>query len=135
MENVQAVGASTRATDHNAFRTIDVRGKASLVHTGWARHWATDQYFEGHPFLTASAAHYLTGEGAVLVGIDSLNIDDTEDGSRPVHTTLLGSGILIAEHLCNLDQLPASSFRFTAVPVKVKGMGTFPVHPFAQLSR
>ena len=103
-----------------------------LIHTGWARNWRTDQYFEGHPFVTENAPDYLKEQGAVLVGIDSPNIDDISGGVRPVHTTLLGAGILIVEHLCNLDKLPISGFTFSAVPVKVKGMGTFPVRAFAK---
>jgi kynurenine formamidase len=108
-------------------------GKAVLVKTGWDRHWKTDQYFEGHPFLTRSAAEFLVSAGAALVGIDSLNIDDTSDLARPVHTSLLGAEILIVEHMCNLGELPESGFRFFAVPVKVKGFGTFPVRAFASL--
>lgn len=109
----------------------DLADKAVLVHTGWDEHWRTDRYFEDHPFLTADAAEYLVDAGAALVGIDSLNIDDTEDGYRPVHTTLLGADVPIAEHLCGLDQLPDHGIRFSAAPVKVKGFGTFPVRAFA----
>jgi arylformamidase len=130
---VRVTGSEARAIDYLAFAGTEVQGKAVLVHTDWAKHWATDHYFEGHPFLTASAAEYLRDQGAVLVGIDSLNIDDTEVLTRPVHTTLLKSGILIVEHLCNLENLPVSGFTFSAVPVKVKGMGTFPVRAFAKL--
>lgn len=108
-----------------------LEGKAVLVHTGWDTHWRTDQYFEGHPFLTADAAEYLAGSGAALVGIDSLNIDDTDDGYRPVHTALLGAEIPVAEHLCGLGHLPDRGVRFSAAPVKVKGFGTFPVRAFA----
>ena len=125
--------STQRAINPPAFEDTSVRGKAVLIHTSWARHWRTDRYFNGHPFLTASAAAYLRDEGAVLVGIDSYNIDDVNDGTRPVHTTLLGAGILIVEHMCNLEQLPLDGFRFTAVPAKVKGMGTFPVRAFAKL--
>jgi kynurenine formamidase len=105
------------------------------VETGWARHWATEQYFEDHVYLTRDAAEYLRDEGVALVGIDSYNIDDTRDGARPVHTVLLGADIPIVEHMCNLEQLPPSGFTFTATPVKVKGMGTFPVRAFATLGR
>jgi arylformamidase len=120
------------AIEANAFAGLDVRGKAVLVHTGWSQHWRTDKYFEGtHPFLTKDAAQFLADEGAALVGIDSYNIDDTADLSRPVHTILLGKEIPIVEHMCNLDQLPDDGFKFFAVPVKVKGMGTFPVRAFA----
>jgi kynurenine formamidase len=128
---VRVAGMRGRAIPRGAFSAFDVRGKAVLVHTDWSRHWRTDQYFEGHPFLTADAAAFLRDAGARLVGIDSHNIDDIADGARPVHTTLLGAGIPIVEHLCNLDRLPISGFRFSAVPPKVRGMGTFPVRAFA----
>jgi kynurenine formamidase len=132
---VRAVGRIERAISEAAFAELDVRGKAVLVHTGWDAHWRTDRYFEGHPFLTAGAADYLAKSGAALVGIDSLNIDDTADGRRPVHSTLLGADIPIAEHMRGLDQLPELGFRFSAVPVKVKGFGTFPVRAFAVVER
>ncbi|SPE31901.1 conserved hypothetical protein [Candidatus Sulfopaludibacter sp. SbA3] len=110
---------------------LDLRRKAVLLHTGWDRHWRTDSYFEGHPFVTREAAERLAGAGAALVGIDSYNIDDTADGSRPTHTILLGAEIPICEHMTNLAALPAAGFRFSAVPVKVQGFGTFPVRAFA----
>ena len=125
------VRATGRAIGADAFRGVDVRGKAALVHTGWDRHWRTDAYFEGHPFLTRDAAELLAGEGAWLVGIDSYNIDDTADWSRPVHSTLLKAGIPICEHMCNLGSLPAGRLVFSAVPVKVAGFGTFPVRAYA----
>jgi arylformamidase len=129
---VQVAGMSGRAIPREAFGADDISGKAVLVHTGWAAHWRTDQYFEGHPFLTAEAAEYLKTGGARLVGIDSLNIDDTADLRRPVHTILLGAGIPIVEHLCGLEQLPNSPFRFCAAPAPVRGMGTFPVRAYAR---
>ncbi|MCB0188489.1 MAG: cyclase family protein, partial [Caldilineaceae bacterium] len=119
--------------DVEAFRGQEVRGRSVLVHTGWAQHWRTDQYFENHPFLTADAAAYLAEQGATLVGIDSHNIDDTRGHTRPVHTTLLGANILIVEHLCNLGNLPNHGFTFSAIPPKVKGAGTFPVRALAKL--
>jgi kynurenine formamidase len=130
---VRAVQLPERAISLSAFERLDVRGKAVLVHTGWDRHWRTDPYFEGHPFLTAGAAQFLADAGAALVGIDSYNIDDTADGKRPVHSTLLGRDIPIVEHLCGLDQLPNEAFTFFAVPVKVKGFGTFPVRAFGMV--
>ena len=110
---------------------MDVRGKAVLLHTGWDVHWRTERYFEGHPFLTPAGAEWLAGHGAALVGIDSLNIDDTSDPRRSAHSTLLGADIPIVEHLCGLGRLPEAGFRFFAVPVKVLGLGTFPVRAFA----
>ena len=128
---VRVEGLNQRQIDWMAFAASDVSGKAVLVHTGWDRHWRTDQYFEGHPFLTAGAAAYLRDKRVALVGIDSFNIDDTSGGERPVHSILLGAGIPIVEHLTNLGALPESGFRFSAVPPKVRKMGTFPVRAHA----
>lgn len=128
---IRVTGATERAITQEAFSGLDVKDKAVLIHTGWAKHWRTDQYFEGHPYLTTEAAEYLAKERAALVGIDSLNIDDTRDGNRPAHTILLGNKIAIVEHLKGLDSLPENDFRFFAVPAKVKGFGSFPVRAFA----
>lgn len=122
-----------RAIPAEAFDGFDLRGKAVLIHTDWARHWRTDQYFEGHPFLTRAAAECLVEAGAAFVGIDTYNIDDTSDGTRPAHTILLGNRIPICEHMCGLEKLPDSGFRFHAAPVKVKAFGTFPVRAYAVL--
>jgi arylformamidase len=116
-----------------SFENLDLEGKAVLVHTGWDIHWNTDSYFSNHPFLTEDAALYLKDRNVRLVGIDSHNIDDTGTNSRPVHSTLLGSGILIVEHLCNLGSIPDEEFIFSAVPPKFKGVGTFPVRAMARL--
>jgi kynurenine formamidase len=122
------------AIDVGAFEGLDLVGKAVLVHTGWDRHWRTDAYQSGHPYLTEAAARLLVDRGARLVGIDSHNIDDTALRARPVHTILLGAGVLIVEHMTNLAALPADGFTFTATPPKIAGMGTFPVRAFALLS-
>lgn len=109
----------------------DLAGHAVLFRTGWSRHFGTPAYLAGHPYLGAELADELVQRRVALVGIDSLNIDATSDGSRPVHSALLRAGIPIVEHLTALAELPASGFRFFAVPVKVRGMGTFPVRAFA----
>jgi len=124
-----------RAIAAEAFGEVDVRGKAVLVHTRWDRHWRTERYGKGYPFLTAAAARHLVDAGAALVGIDSLNIDDDSDGTRPVHTALLAAGIPIVEHLCGLDRLPGSGFRFFATPPRVRGIGSFPVRAFALIEK
>jgi kynurenine formamidase len=128
---VRVAGAPERAIGRGQFLPYDVRGRAVLVHTGWSRHWGSERYGSGHPFLTGEAAAWLVEQGAALVGIDSVNIDDTDDGTRPAHTRLLGAGIPVVEHLRGLEQLPARAFRFHAVPPAVEGMGTFPVRAYA----
>ena len=125
-----------KTIDVDAFTELEVTGKAVILHTGWDRHWRTDEYLSGnHPFLTADAATYLAKNSAALVGIDSYNIDSTADGSRPAHSILLGHDIPVVEHLCGLGDLPDSGFKFFAVPVKVKRFGTFPVRAFGLVQR
>jgi kynurenine formamidase len=130
---IQADFRNGSAVNADFFQGLELRNKAVLVHTGWDEHWDTDKYFENHPFLTEDAAVYVRDAGATLVGIDSMNIDDTRGNSRPVHSTLLRADILIAEHLCNLGSIPAGEFTFTALPPKFKGVGTFPVRAFARM--
>jgi len=109
----------------------DLRGKAVLIRTDWDSRWRTDSYFEGFPHLTVELARWLRDAGVALVGIDSHNIDNTDTGERPVHSTLLGADIPIVEHLCCLSTVPQRGAKFFAVPVKIRGFGTFPVRAFA----
>ena len=134
LEGIKVViDEEVKAIDQAAFANLEVRDKAVLVQTNWSRYWNTEEYYEGHPFLTEAAAIYLRARGAKLVGIEAYNIDDSSGKERPVHSTLLGAEILIVEHMCNLQAVPVSGFKFYAVPVKIKGFGTFPVRAFAEL--
>ena len=128
---VDVTGAAARAIGPAQFIPYQVTGKAVLVRTGWDRHWGTGAYAGDHPFLTAEAAAHMARSGARLVGIDAANIDDTGDPERPVHSQLLAAGIPVCEHLTNLGELPGSGFRFSAVPPRVAGFGTFPVRAYA----
>lgn len=111
---------------------LDVEGRAVLLRTGWDRHFGTEHYgAPEHPFLTRAAVDLLVARRAALVGIDSVNMDDMTDKSRPAHSGLLAAGVPIVEHLRGLDLLPPSGFRFSAVPPPIAGMGTFPVRAFA----
>lgn len=105
-------------------------GKAALFHTGWSRHWRTEEYFGANPFLTEDCCRALLDAGAVFVGIDSLNIDDIHDLRRPAHTLLLGAGVTVCEHMTNLAAVPAGSGRLHAVPIAWKGGATFPVRAY-----
>jgi arylformamidase len=128
---VRQIERNKRTIDADMFTGLKLKDRAVLVHTGWDQHWRTDRYAEGHPYLTRAAAQFLVDQGAALVGIDSFNIDDAADGTRPAHTLLLGAEIPIVEHLCNLESMPDGGFSFFAVPAKVKGFGSFPVRAFA----
>ncbi len=112
----------------------NLAGMAVLFHTGWDVHWGTQHYgAAGHPYVSVAAAEQLVAAGPSVVGIDSVNIDDTRTGERPIHTALLGAGIPIVEHLCELVSLRGRPFTFTALPPAVVGMGTFPVRAVASV--
>ncbi|WP_405066339.1 cyclase family protein [Kribbella sp. NBC_01510] len=128
---IRVLGSRERAIERSVLLPYDVAGKAVLIHTGWDRNWGTERYASGYPFLTADAAAWLAAQRPALVGIDSLNIDDAGDDSRPAHTALLDAGIPIVEHLRGLEQLPPYGFRFHAAPPAIEGMGTFPVRAYA----
>jgi arylformamidase len=117
--------------DIHHFEGLNLFGKAVLIQTDWSDYWMTEAYYQDHPYLTARAATFLLEQGVTLVGIDSHNIDDTRTKARPVHSILLKHEILIVEHLCNLKMIDQDDFLFSAVPPKIKGMGTFPVRAFA----
>jgi len=116
-------------SDH--FRTLDLTGHAILFRTDFSNHWGTEAYFRDNPFITAEASDLLVSKRPAFVGIDSLNIDDTGDPSRPAHTRLLRAGIPVCEHLTNLKALPTSGARLHAVPIAWVGGATFPVRAYA----
>jgi kynurenine formamidase len=130
---VDATGTSGRAIDAAIFAGREVAGRAVLIRTGWSRHWGSLDYWAPGPFLAAGGARWLADHRAALVGIDSWNIDDTGDPARPAHTILLGADVVICEHLCALDQLPAGEFRFSAVAPRIVGGTSFPVRAYARV--
>jgi arylformamidase len=131
-EVVHVTDIGSRGVPASVFWDRDVRDAAVLIHTGWDAHFGSPAYATGAPYLAADAVDYLVEQGAALVGIDSLNIDDTESGGeRPAHTGLLAAGIHVVEHLTRLGELPPRGARFTAAPPAIEGFGTFPVRAFA----
>jgi arylformamidase len=134
LRDVSPGGPGTREIPAGIFLDRDLAGAAVLLDTGWSELFGTPAYAHGAPFLGAAGVAELLRQGVALVGIDSLNIDDTESGGeRPAHTGLLAAGIHVVEHLTNLDALPPRGARFTAAPPAVEGFGTFPVRAFATI--
>jgi arylformamidase len=130
---VRVTGAAQRGIDVGALAALEVGGRAVLLHTGDDARFGTPAYVADAAYLTRDGAAWLAEHGAALVGIDSVNIDDTADLERPAHTVLLGAGIPVVEHLTGLDQLPPVGAEFTAVPLRIEGTGTIPVRAFARL--
>jgi kynurenine formamidase len=131
LEGVVVAKGPGRAFDTDVFEGKDLAGKAVLLKSGWDSRFGTPAYSEGSPYVTRAAARALVASAPALVGIDSLNIDDTADGTRPAHTLLLEAGIPIVEHLRGLSALPESGFRFHCAPAPFHGVGSFPVRAYA----
>ena len=130
---VDVTGSGSRAVDARALLPYDFAGRAVLVHTGHDRHWGTEAYGRDNPFLTKDAVDLLVDARAAIVGIDSLNIDDPADLTRPAHSGLLAAGIPICEHLTNLAAVPVEGAWFSAIPAPIRGTGTFPVRAVASI--
>jgi arylformamidase len=130
---LDAAASPDRSIAHECSAS-ELQGRAVLIRTGWDRRWGLDAYWEPGPFLADSFVDLLIRAGAILVGVDFWNVDNTEDPSRPAHTRLLAEGILIVEHLCNLSALPRTGFRFSAVPLRIVRGASFPVRAFAEIN-
>jgi arylformamidase len=130
----RTAGSGSRAVDAGALAALEIAGRAVLLHTGGDAAWGRPGYATDAPYLTEAGARWLAERGARLVGIDSVNIDDIQGGGRrPAHSILLRAGIPVVEHLTGLGQLPPAGFRFTAAPVRLAGVGTFPVRAYAAI--
>lgn len=134
LEGVVVRAEGVQEVTRDLLLPLDVQGKAVIIHTGWSKHWGTEQYFTGHPYLTEEAADWLIEQGAAMVATDTQNVDGIKDGHRPIHTNLLRAGIPICEHMTNLDQLPPHGFRFHAAPPLFQGVGTFSVRAYAVIT-
>ncbi len=130
---VDATACPSRGIGPRIFDGLTLRGRAVLIRTGWSRHWRRPEYFTGHPFLTPAACDALLEAGARFVGIDSLNIDDTADLSRPAHTKLLAAGVPICEHMTNLEAVPPEGGHLHAVPIAWAGGASFPVRAYVMV--
>jgi kynurenine formamidase len=128
---VRLAGSSARGIEPPALAAVDVAGAAVLLHTGWDRHWGTEEYGQNAPYLTEAGARLLVSGGAALVGIDGVNIDDNHGKERPAHSILLGAGIQVLEHLTGLSEVPVAGARLHAAPPRIRDFGTFPVRAYA----
>ncbi len=133
---VDARDASTsgrRTVDESFLNGADIRGRAVLIWTGWDERWPDADYLEPNPFVSAELAERLVDEGARLVGIDTWNVDDTDDGERPAHSVLLKAGIPVVENLCRLETLSSGEFQFHAAPLPIRNGTAIPVRAYAVL--
>lgn len=96
-----------------------------LVYTGWCHRYGDDDY-DPHPWLSVDLAEWLVEMDVKLVGLDVITPDlpspFREDGwdDYPVHRTLLGNDVLVAEHLGGLDALAGERLEVYAFPIKIR---------------
>ncbi|MHA2251119.1 MAG: cyclase family protein [Candidatus Kariarchaeaceae archaeon] len=116
---------------------LNITEKAVLFNFGWDKYWGKEKYHE-YPFISNEIIEYLVTNGVKLVGVDTINIDNSKDLTRPAHSKLLKNEILIIENLTNLNLLldqtkQRNNFRFFAVPIKAKKVAAMPVRAFAEI--
>ena len=126
-------GHAGRAIDAAALGSAARAGAAVILWTGMDEHWETDRYWADGPHLTEDAAALLVRSKIALLGVDFLNVDDTSDPRRPVHTALLRAGIPIIENLTNLSALPARGARLHAAALPIEGAASFPIRAYAMV--
>lgn len=111
---------------------LELEGKAILFNFGYDQHWGSDYYYS-YPFLSEHIIDTLIEKKIKIVGVDTINIDDSYDLKRPAHSKLLKAGILICENLRNLSALYSTYFTFYALPIKARKVAAMPVRAFAEV--
>lgn len=113
-------------------RPLD-RGSSVVFRTGWQDKLGDGDYFTANPGLSRDAAEYLAFRGVALVGTDSPSIDAGDAASFPAHHILARSGAVNVENLANLDRIGEDTFRFVAMPLRIRDATASPVRAAAVL--
>jgi len=113
-------------------------GDIILLDTGWAAHFGAERY-DQHPSLSVAAAKWLVERGAKLIGVDFATPDLAASRRQPgfewpVHHVLLGRGVLIAEHLANLDRLSGRRIDAMFLALNIEGADGGPCRVVARES-
>jgi kynurenine formamidase len=101
------------------------RGDILMLYTGWDEKFESADY-NIHPYLSVDAADWMVKKGIKMFGIDCITVDlptplRPKGFDFPVHRTLLGNDVLIAENVANLGSLIGKRTRIMALPLRVKG--------------
>lgn len=118
-------GEEVTAADFERSGVSVNRGDIVMLHTGWDEKFESPDY-NVHPYLSVDAAEWLVKKGVKLFGIDCITVDlptplRPKGFDFPVHKTLLGNGVLIAENVANIGKIVARKTRILALPLRVKG--------------
>ncbi|HSK28772.1 MAG TPA: cyclase family protein, partial [Candidatus Limnocylindria bacterium] len=101
------------------------RGDILMLYTGWDEKFDSPDY-NLHPYLSVDAAEWMVEKGIKMLGIDCITVDlptplRPKGFDFPVHRTLLGNEVLIAENVTNLGTIVGKRTRILALPLRVKG--------------
>jgi kynurenine formamidase len=118
-------GEEVTAEDFEKSGVAVNRGDIVMLHTGWDEKFESPDY-NLHPYLSVDAAEWLVKKGVKLFGIDCITVDlptplRPKGFDFPVHKTLLGSGVLIAENVANIGKIVGRKTRILALPLRIKG--------------
>ncbi len=102
-----------------------------LFHTGWDRHWGTDNYYRHWPWLSAELAQMLADSQLKGVGLDTPSLDQMS-GSK-AHDLCAAAGMVNLENLTGLGPLADTVIQFMALPLKLYKTEASPVRAVAWL--
>ncbi|MGI6097245.1 MAG: cyclase family protein [Dethiobacteria bacterium] len=109
---------------------VEINAGDIVVIRLWPKKWGDEGYFSCKP-LALSAAEFLLGKKAKLLGVDTYTVDCPEDKQRPVHMKLLANELLPVEALVNLEQIRSKRFEFIALPLPLENGSGSPVRAIA----
>ncbi len=114
-------------------------GDIVALDTGWAERFGTESY-ERHPSLSPEAADWLVTQRAKLLAVDFATPDlaihrRPRNFDWPVHHRLLGSGVLVCEHLRGHGPLAGRRAEFMVNALNIAGSDGAPARVLARLVR
>ena len=105
----------------------------ALLHSDWAKHWGSADYFGAYPVLSPAAARWLAAFSLKGVGTDTISVDEVGSSALVVHRTLFAANLLIIENLTGLDALIGKDFFFSCLPLKIADGDGSPIRAVAIL--
>ena len=102
-------GEEVTAKDFESSGVEVNRGDILMLHTGWDEKFDSPDY-NLHPYLSVDAAEWMVKKGIKMFGIDCITVDlptplRPKGFDFPVHRTLLGNNVLIAENVTNIGSI------------------------------
>lgn len=114
-----------------------IAGDILILNSGWHQKAGTADYDDAHPSLSEAAAQWIVQHQIKMIGIDFPTPDlpvarRSPEFDYPIHRKLLANGVLIAEHLTNLDSLGGPVVEVVAPVLNIAGADGAPARILAR---